>query len=58
MIHTALVSLGVRWHLGKWNDDCLTAMKASVTEVSIDLSAAKDSEQWPHPKSLPGRHAK
>ena len=25
-------------------------MKASVTEVSIELSAAKDSDKWPHSK--------
>ena len=58
MIHNALVLLGVHWHLGEWNDNCPTAMKVSVTEVSIDLSEAKDSEQWPHPMSIPGRHAK
>ena len=33
-------------------------MKASVTEVSQVKSAAKDSDQWPHSKSIPGRHAK
>ena len=34
-------------------------MEASVTEVSVDLSAAKDSEQWPqNPKPSPGHHAK
>ena len=50
--------LGVHWHLGKWSDECLTTMKVSVTEVSIDLSAAKDSDKWPHSKSSPGRRAK
>ena len=56
-IHTKPL-LGVHWHLGMWNDECLTLMKASVTEVSIDLSEAKDSDQWPHSKkSSPRRHA-